>query len=130
MNVKRPIPAIPQPEQITTSVPLKLVKKPVVIQKSGDSDLRRGILKLCSLVAMMGYNPHDGNIYAFSNRKNTIKLIQQKQDGMMMISKKTDAAQEWPEYQEKGTLGYTQTLKGNEMMNFLKLFMLIANCSK
>jgi hypothetical protein len=49
---------------------------------------------------------------------------------MMMSSKKTEAAKDWPEYREKGSLGYTQTLTGAQMMDFLKLFMLIDYFSK
>jgi hypothetical protein len=115
---------------VTPTIPLHLVKEPVVIQKSGDTDLRRGRDKLSELVEKTGHNPHDGNIYAFSNCKNTIKIIQKKEDGMMMSAKKMEAAKDWPEYQKKGSLGYTQTLTGAQMMEFLKLFMLIDYFSK
>jgi hypothetical protein len=85
-----------------------LTTKNCVIQKTGDTDLRRGAKKLQELTASTGHNPNDGNLYAFSNCKNTIKIIQKQGNGLMMITKKTDSATDWPAYIPRGKQGHTK----------------------
>jgi hypothetical protein len=86
-----------QAAQIPAHPPL--VKNPAVICKTGCTDLRRGMQTLSKMVEHMGFEPHDGNMYAFSNEKDTVKIIQQKEDGMAMLTQKIWHPFYWPEYQ-------------------------------
>jgi hypothetical protein len=95
---------------------LPLVKNPAVICKAGCTDLRRGVDKLIELVEIMGFDPHDGNIYVFCNTRNSIKVIQQQKTGMVMFAKKTYSPLVWLAYQPP----YMVTLPREAAEQFLK----------
>ncbi|MDR2408886.1 MAG: IS66 family insertion sequence element accessory protein TnpB [Bacteroidales bacterium] len=122
INEQPNVQASPISENKPTELPKKHPgkKEIVLVLKSGDTDLRRGPKALNELIKRTGNNPQDGNMYAFSNVKNTIKIIQQKDDGTEMLVKKTNAPiNNWPEYKEKGLPGYMVVLTGKEKNDFL-----------
>jgi hypothetical protein len=95
-------------------------KEPALILKSGDTDLRRGTKALNKLIETTGNNPHDGNMYAFYNEKDTVKIIQHKSDGdEMLVKKMNELIGDWPEYRPNGEPGYMVVLKGKEKDEFL-----------
>jgi hypothetical protein len=94
--------------------------KPALIIKSGDTDLRRGPKALSKQIETTGNNPRDGNMYGFSNMKDTIKIIQHKKDGdEMLVKKMLVPINNWPEYQPPDKPGYIVTLTGKEKDRFL-----------
>jgi hypothetical protein len=96
------------------------LKNPDLILKSGDTDLRRGPKALNELIKITGNNPFSGDLFGFSNEKDTIKIIQQKTDGSeMLIKKMIEPIRNWPAYQPKGEPGYMVVLKGKEKDSFL-----------
>jgi hypothetical protein len=68
----------------------------------------------------MGENPKSGNIFAFSNNKNNIKLMQQKEDGISLLVKKTIKPIKWFEYQPADKPEHTVRLSGKEREQFLQ----------
>jgi hypothetical protein len=97
-----------------------ITKNPAFIAKSGDTDLRRGLKALNKLVEKTGRNPRDGNMYGFCNKKDTVKIIQQKKDGVEMLVKKMfEVITFWPEYQPQGEPGYMIILTGKDKNDFL-----------
>lgn len=118
-----------QPKSKTNPVPIVEQKPspsakagsnpPTLVIKSGDTDLRRGPKALGKIVEEMGMEPANGDIYAFSNTRNNIKIMQQKPDGILLVTKKTVSTIEWPEYQPPGKSGHTVKLQGEECERFL-----------
>lgn len=95
-------------------------KETVLVLKSGDTDLRRGPKALNKLIEKTGNNPFDGNMYGFCNEKDTIKIVQQKEDGLeMLVKKMAEPIRIWPAYQPQGEPGYLVVLNGKEKERFL-----------
>jgi hypothetical protein len=107
-------------KKVTIQKPAQAAQ-PALIAQSGDTGLRRGAKELSKVVEKMGMDPHNGDMYAFSNMKNSIKVLQEKSDGMLLIIKKNGGPiEDWPEYIPPGKPGHTVQLSGQKRQQFLK----------
>jgi hypothetical protein len=105
-------------ESKTSDAAKKDDKKKSVVQKAGDTDLRRGMNKLGELLEKNGCDPNNGDLYAFSNEKDKVKIIQNTPECSKMLVVKNKNLPSWPEYKKPGEPGHMIKINGNDIDKF------------